>query len=335
MSTPSQTDSKPDELARPNELARYVPKWARDPANVERRREMRLGEVDGKVPASADGSIRRVEAALNEFKKSLVIDGIEVPPSLIRSLDPVPVPPPRSRPRGPRGSALPRIARLVAVVSVAANVALLMVWQSPAEGWVREKFAGVFGATSTPTPERQAVVAERLAPENVPPRIAEAPSAAPVMALAALEPPAAEPPAAEPAAAEPPAAADQKVSATDAVVSRSAAVKTEAADDSVRRVEPRRLDPEEAQFLFQRGEDFVAAGDFAAARIVFERAADAGHARAAFALAATYDQLVLRRFGIKSLTADLAKARAWYEKAEKLGSADASRRIEMLANLEN
>ena len=104
----------------------------------------------------------------------------------------------------------------------------------------------------------------------------------------------------------------------------------------MRRAEPlRRIDPDEVQFLFQRGEEFVAAGDFAAARIVFERAAEAGHARAAFALAATYDPLVLRRFGIKSLTADLAKARAWYEKAGSLGSAEASRRIELLANLEN
>ena len=104
----------------------------------------------------------------------------------------------------------------------------------------------------------------------------------------------------------------------------------------MRRAEPlRRIDPDEVQFLFQRGEEFVAAGDFAAARIVFERAAEAGHARAAFVLAATYDPLVLQRFGIKSLTADLAKARAWYEKAGSLGSAEAPRRIALLANLEN
>ena len=196
MSTPSQPDSEPDDLLR------YAPKWARDPANVERRRELRLGEVDGMARASAEGSIRRVEAGIHEFKKSLVIDRFEVPPSLVPSLDPTPVPPPWSLPRGPRRSAFARIARFIAVVSVAANVALLLVWQLPVEGWVREKFAKAFGAISSPSSERQAAVAKRPAPANVPPKIAEAPSAAPVMAMAAPEPP----------AAEPPAAAGQKVS---------------------------------------------------------------------------------------------------------------------------
>ena len=183
MSTPSQPDSKPDDLAR------YVPKWARDPANVERRRELRLGEVDGMARASAEGSIRRVEAGIHEFKKSLVIDGFEVPPSLIPSLDPRPVPQPRSLPRGPRRSAFARIARFIAVVSVGANVGLLLVWQLPVEGWVREKFAKASGEISSPSSERQAAVAKRRAPENVPPKIAEAPSAAPVMVMAAPEPP--------------------------------------------------------------------------------------------------------------------------------------------------
>ena len=276
-----------------------------------------------------------------------MIDGFEVPPSLVPSLDPRPVPQPWSLPRGSRRSAFARIARSIAVVAVAANVALLLVWQLPVEGWVREKFAKVFGAISSPSSERQAAVAKRPAPENVPPKIAEAPSAAPVMAMAAAERPAPRSPpklaggavgAAGPGDGRPGAARRRAArsrwpkgvsSATDMVVSSSAAFKTAATDDSVRRAEPlRRIDPDEVQFLFQRGEEFVAAGDFAAARIVFERAAEAGHARAAFALAAIYDPLVLRRFGIKSLTADLAKARAWYERAGSLGSAEASRRID-------
>ena len=53
MSTPSQPDSEPDDLLR------YAPKWARDPATVERRRELRLREADGLAQASAEGSIRR------------------------------------------------------------------------------------------------------------------------------------------------------------------------------------------------------------------------------------------------------------------------------------
>ena len=322
MRTPSQPDSKHDDLVR------YAPRWARDPANAERRRELRLRDIDGMVWPPAEGSIRRVEAALDEFKKTLVIDGIEVPPSIVRSLDPIPVPPPPpwSLPRRPRRSAFARAARSVAVVSVAASVALLLVWQLPIEGWASEKITQAIGAISSPASARQVAVARRPAPETVPTKVHTTPWVAPVMAMAAPEP----------RIAEAPVAAVQKVAptVTHAAASSTVFKVVAAVEESVRPAAPlRRIDPDEVQFLFERGEEFVAAGDFAAARIVFERAAEAGHARAAFALAATYDPLVLRRFGIKSLTADLDKARAWYEKAFGLGSAEASRRIALLASL--
>jgi hypothetical protein len=81
----------------------------------------------------------------------------------------------------------------------------------------------------------------------------------------------------------------------------------------------------------KRGEDFVAAGDFANARLVFRRAAKAGHARAALMLASTYDPIVLGRFQARGLVADKAKARFWYQKAKTLGSTEAPRRLELLA----
>jgi TPR repeat protein len=81
----------------------------------------------------------------------------------------------------------------------------------------------------------------------------------------------------------------------------------------------------------KRGEEFVGAGDFASARQVYQRAAEVGDARAALLLAATYDPNELGRFRTKGLAADIAKARFWYEKARALGSAEAPRRLDLLA----
>jgi TPR repeat protein len=92
----------------------------------------------------------------------------------------------------------------------------------------------------------------------------------------------------------------------------------------------RQFDPGETSFLLQRSESLIEAGDFASARILYERVAEGGSAQAAFALAATYDPLVLRRFSIKGLAPDIDTARAWYQKAAQLGSSEASRRLELL-----
>ena len=75
----------------------------------------------------------------------------------------------------------------------------------------------------------------------------------------------------------------------------------------------------------------IAAGDIAAARIVFQRASEAGDAAATVALAASYDPTALKQLGVVGKHADLKKARSLYEKAESLGSAEATRRLQMLA----
>ena len=71
-------------------------------------------------------------------------------------------------------------------------------------------------------------------------------------------------------------------------------------------------------------------GDVVAARGMFLRAAEAEDPEAAVALGATYDPSVLRRLGVIGIVADLETARAWYEKAEKWGSREARRRLEVL-----
>jgi hypothetical protein len=94
----------------------------------------------------------------------------------------------------------------------------------------------------------------------------------------------------------------------------------------------RALDPESIKLLMQQGEQFVASGDLASARLVFRRAAEAGDAAAALALGATYDPVVLAKIGVRGMGADVEKARSWYEKAKDFGSPDAPRRLETLAN---
>jgi TPR repeat protein len=85
------------------------------------------------------------------------------------------------------------------------------------------------------------------------------------------------------------------------------------------------LDPEEIKLLMKQGEQLIAAGEL-------RRAADAGDANAAMALGATYDPNVLARLGVVGVSAEVEKARSWYQKAETLGSPDARRQLDLLAN---
>jgi hypothetical protein len=94
----------------------------------------------------------------------------------------------------------------------------------------------------------------------------------------------------------------------------------------------RALDPEEIKLLTKQGEQFAAAGDLVTARILFQRAAEAGDPIAAMALGATYDPNVLAKLGVVGMVADVEKARSWYRKAESFGSPEASRRLNALAN---
>jgi TPR repeat protein len=92
------------------------------------------------------------------------------------------------------------------------------------------------------------------------------------------------------------------------------------------------LDPNEIAALLKRGDDLIASGDFAAARLVLRRAAEAGDAHAAMTLAETYDPVILEKLGVHGFVPDVAMARGWYEKAKQFGSAEAPQRLEVLAS---
>jgi hypothetical protein len=92
----------------------------------------------------------------------------------------------------------------------------------------------------------------------------------------------------------------------------------------------RALAPEEVDALVRRAQAFIGQGDISAARAVLKRAVDAGDARAALALGATYDPNELKQMGAVGIKSDIAQARAWYMKAAEYGSAEAPKRIALL-----
>ncbi|MBI3437019.1 MAG: sel1 repeat family protein [Proteobacteria bacterium] len=91
------------------------------------------------------------------------------------------------------------------------------------------------------------------------------------------------------------------------------------------------LDSETIAMLLKRSEDFIASGDLAAARVLLRRVAEAGNGRAALALGATHDPIVLKQLGLVGIAPDIAQARAWYARAAELGASEGTRRIELLA----
>jgi TPR repeat protein len=86
--------------------------------------------------------------------------------------------------------------------------------------------------------------------------------------------------------------------------------------------------------LVRRGDEMLALGDVSAARLLYERAANAGSAAAAVAAGRTYDPAVLSAIGAREIRPDPAAAAAWYRRAAALGDPGAAtllRRLEARA----
>jgi len=126
-----------------------------------------------------------------------------------------------------------------------------------------------------------------------------------------------------PQAAAPPLAAIAPVAVAPAAVAPPAPAPVPQA---------RRMSADDLATLMQRAKGFLATGDLMSARLLLERAADAQEADAALMLAQTYDPDVLGAADVRNTVAEPAKARAWYQKAAQLGSADAQRRLAQLPN---
>jgi type II secretory pathway predicted ATPase ExeA len=84
------------------------------------------------------------------------------------------------------------------------------------------------------------------------------------------------------------------------------------------------LSPEVMAALMKRGEQSLALGDIAAARLLFQRAAEAGNARAALAMGKTYDPNYLPIGSAQGEKPDPVRAATWYRRAATLGEAQAA-----------
>lgn len=107
------------------------------------------------------------------------------------------------------------------------------------------------------------------------------------------------------------------VTRTPAATERSTAAKTAGAVSEIAR-------------LMARANALLAQGDIASARIVLERAVDLGSAKAAFALAETYDPIVLDAWRTFGTLGDVARAKQLYAKAKAGGVQEAQDRLNAL-----
>jgi TPR repeat protein len=98
-------------------------------------------------------------------------------------------------------------------------------------------------------------------------------------------------------------------------------------------VKPNEVNPNEgvqAAKLVARASVLLEQGNIGAARIVLERAAEMGSARASFVLAETYDPLILPNFGTYGTQGDPTRAQNLYARAEAGGIKEAKARFEAL-----
>jgi hypothetical protein len=90
-------------------------------------------------------------------------------------------------------------------------------------------------------------------------------------------------------------------------------------------------DEDRARTYLLRGQQQLADGDVATARMFFKMAAEAGDPEAALAMGGSHDPNHLWQFGVRGMQPDVAAARHWYRRAVDLGSKDAMDRIEKLS----
>jgi hypothetical protein len=232
-----------------------------------------------------------------------------------------------------RTSRMPRIlAGVVALVAAAGGAALftMMDWSNNAIVNSKASLAGVGPVSIAATPAEAAPQQPRVA--AVSPVMPEPPTAA---AAPAPDVQAARRP--QPGAMESAAPTRDEIAAAyqSAVKTRVVAMEPAVREAPVVAATPavaaaRRIDAEELALLLKRAKGMLAVGDITSARLLLERAADAQEAEAALMLAGTFDPQVLGAQDQRSITADPAMARAWYQRAAQLGSADARRRLSQL-----
>jgi TPR repeat protein len=91
--------------------------------------------------------------------------------------------------------------------------------------------------------------------------------------------------------------------------------------------DPPRLAPIVQRTLLSRGDAMLGLGNVSAARMLYQRAADAGVGVAALKLAETYDPVFLAARELRGVKPDPVAAEAWYRRAAELGDVEATKRL--------
>ncbi|MBV8335272.1 MAG: hypothetical protein JO358_07490 [Alphaproteobacteria bacterium] len=86
----------------------------------------------------------------------------------------------------------------------------------------------------------------------------------------------------------------------------------------------------EVTTLLARGDWLFATGDVDSARLLYERAAQAGDAQGAVRLAQTFDPVFLDRAHLRETRADTGMAVFWYRRARDLGAMGITSRLKSL-----
>jgi hypothetical protein len=282
--------------------APLAPKWARaDGARPRKIIPLRLSPA----PQTADGPTPPGSPAARLSGPELLAQDAAFRQLLSAKSDPVAAQPLRD----PVGLALGVVARLMVAACAAAAVTMLLVGALPWPSWPH-----VAAKSEMLAPARPAPVAETAAATPVP-RLAADLGAAPAVPMVKDVAPVGQP-----------------KTTLDAVPVRVSTVSVHAgpADGT----DQAALAPEEIARLVKRGEDSLAQGDIAAARLILARAAEAHDAQAALSLGATFDPAVLRQLHVIGFRPEIAQARAWYAKSAGYGSAEAAQRLAALPRLD-
>jgi hypothetical protein len=284
-----------------------------EPAGADQRlpRAVQLAPVAGLPPVEETASAEKVPPRGEAF-----INGLRVPPSLV----PEHLRPPAPTPMLQHRDNLTRPLIMFACVT-AVFIATAVARQQFRPNEARD-------STAAAPPDSEVLPQSATIPQvKTSQTVASSPSVVPSQSTISAQSPASQS-ATSSQGPTPFQGATSPESETTAMLSLApSSARTPPATEAVRR-----LDPEDIKLLMKRGEQFAAAGDLAAARLVFQRAAEAGDATAALAMGATYDPIMLTKLGVLGMRADVGKARSWYEKAKEFGSPEATRRLELLAN---
>src|SRR5207253_7113226 len=75
--------------------------------------------------------------------------------------------------------------------------------------------------------------------------------------------------------------------------------------------------------LLAQGDQFLSHSDITSARLLYERAAEAGDGRGALRMGMTFDPVFLARWRLRGVRGDRVQAISWYRRASALGNAEA------------